>query len=165
MSFFFSNATPESAMPSSMAVVPPSGTVDPVAPENVNDGFAPPDDGSCESKRQENAVVSRLGFVLEIVPIPRILKNPRVSVTIMSLPKSNVKPPTLHKAGVSVDGIKTHGLPIVTDVPGNIPENDPEAAAPVTTLPQPVTVVEVLTEVPFIVSVPLIVMFPVIGTA
>lgn len=47
--------------------------------------------------------------------------------TITQEVRSNLKPPTLHRLGVLVDGLKIHGAAIVTFVPAAMLEKSPES--------------------------------------
>ena len=62
-----------------------------------------------------------------IVPTPVTFKNVALWETMVEELKSNLKPPTLHKLGVLVDGLKIHEADIVTFVPAAMLEKSPES--------------------------------------
>ena len=62
-----------------------------------------------------------------IVPTPVILRKVALCETITHDVRSNLKPSTLHRLGVFVDGLKIHGAAIVTFVPGAMEEKSPES--------------------------------------
>ena len=62
-----------------------------------------------------------------IVPIPLMFKKVELWETITQEVRSNLKPPTLHRLGVFVEGLKIHGAAIVTFVPAAMLEKSPES--------------------------------------
>ena len=62
-----------------------------------------------------------------IVPVPLIFRNVLLWETTTDVERSNLNPPTLHKLGVAVDGLKIQGAAMVTFVPGLMLEKSPES--------------------------------------
>lgn len=60
-----------------------------------------------------------------IVPTPVMLRKVELCETITQDVRSNLNPPTLHRLGVFVEGLKIHGAAIVTFVPGEMEEKSP----------------------------------------
>lgn len=70
----------------------------------------------------------------EIVPNPVTFKKESLCPVTVDDVKSNVKPPTDQSPDRGVEGLNTHGEPIVTAVPVAIPEKDPVWMTDVRTL-------------------------------
>ena len=62
-----------------------------------------------------------------IVPSPVIFRKVALWEMITHEVRSNLKPPTLHKFGVLVEGLKIHGAAIATVVPAAMLEKSPES--------------------------------------
>ena len=78
--------------------------------------------------------------------------------------RSNVNPPTLHRPGVGVEGLKIHGVAIVTGVPAAMAPKSPELCRTNETF-QRLTLVAVAREVVSKVATPPKSMLPVIRAA
>lgn len=78
-------------------------------------------------KLQVPGVGSRLLLVLLTIPVPVMFRNVLLCETTTDVERSNLKPPTLHKLGVAVEGLKIQGAPMVTLVPGLMLEKSPES--------------------------------------
>lgn len=115
---------PISVIPKRATAEPPSGaeTVFPL-PENENVvRVLPP--ALWVVKLQSMAVGSNP--LPLTIPLPSIARIEAVCVTTVAERRSKVKPPTLHKPGVGVDGLNVHGN-ILACVPGAIPAKLPVA--------------------------------------
>ena len=92
-------------MPSKARAEPPSGT-GALPDENLNLTLF---DVVCELKVQFPRVESKAWLVLEMIPVPVMVRKPPPWVTMVDVSTSKVNPPTLNKAGIGVDGSKFHG--------------------------------------------------------
>lgn len=99
-----------------------------------------------------------------IVPRPVIFRKVELCETITHDVRSNLNPPTLHRFGVLVEGLKIQGAAIVTVVPGEMLEKSPESCS-TNELFQRLTLVAVANEVVSKVTVPAKSMLPWIGIA
>lgn len=99
-----------------------------------------------------------------IVPIPLMFKKVDVCETITEDVRSNVKPPTFHRLGVFVDGLKIQGAAIAAVVPGVILEKSPESCK-TKELFQTFTLVAVPSDSVSKVTTPAKSMLPVMGAA
>ena len=87
----------------------------------------PPADGLCELKAQLPGVGSKAELVLEINPVPVMLRKPLPWKMIVEENRSKVNPPTLQRAGLGVDGSKVHGAEKAAGVLTAMNEKSPSA--------------------------------------
>jgi hypothetical protein len=80
------------------------------------------------------------------IPLPSIVRDDAVCVTIVDERRSKVKPPTLHRPGVGVDALNIQGAPKVAEVFIAIPEKSPVSPASTWALIQETTLVAVSKE-------------------
>src|SRR5678815_3594048 len=93
--------TQVSPSPSKATVDPPSGAAKLSLAEKLNTLLA---DGDCAVKLHVPSVASNPLPV--IVPVPEIRRKSAFCRTTIDPSRSKVKPPTLQRAGVGVDGVK-----------------------------------------------------------
>ena len=130
---------PVSARPRRATAEPPSGTALPFA-ENENIALVRPP-AFWVVKAQVMAVGSNP--LPLTIPLPSTVRDDAVRCVTVDERRSKVKPATLHRPGVGVDGLNAQGAVTATGVFIGIPAKSPVPPASTWALIQEVTVVAV----------------------
>ena len=101
----------------------------------------------------------------KIIPVPLISKKLLFCNVTVDVCRSKVKPPTLHRAGVLVDGLKMYGEAMTTEVPTAMLLKSPVFPPPAVTSVNAVTVVALPNDFLSKVAVPLMFSRPLIWLA
>src|SRR6267143_5515284 len=141
-SFRRRTSIPISAIPKRATAVPPSGTALPLA-ENENIALRDPPELVVAKPHCIAVGVNPLPLT---IPFPVITRANAFCTTTVDESRSNVKPATLHRPGVAIDGLNVQG-DIVTGVFTGIPEKTPVLPASTWGLTQETTLVAVAKEV------------------
>jgi hypothetical protein len=99
------------------------------------------------------------------IPVPSITRADAFCIAIVDERRSKVKPPTVLRSGVGVDGLNIQGAAIVTGVFTGIPAKSPVLRASTCELIQLTTLFAVNKEFVSNVDEPAKLMFPFIGVA